>query len=36
MRPSFGAAIVGDVGRTWGHSVIGNSDPGTLSDLDAP
>jgi hypothetical protein len=22
MRPSFGAAIFGDVGRTWGHGVI--------------
>jgi hemolysin activation/secretion protein len=29
----FGAAIFGDVGRTWGSGVIGNSDPGTLSDL---
>jgi outer membrane protein assembly factor BamA len=29
----FGAAIFSDVGRTWGRGVIGNSDPGTLSDL---
>lgn len=29
----FGAAIYGDVGRTWGRGVIGNSDPGTLSDV---
>jgi hemolysin activation/secretion protein len=29
----FGAAVFGDVGRTWGSGVIGNSDPGTLSDL---
>jgi len=29
----FGAAIFGDVGRTWGRGVIGNSDPGTLRDL---
>ena len=29
----FGAAIFGDVGRTWGRGVIGNSDPGTLKDL---
>jgi hypothetical protein len=29
----FGAAVFGDVGRTWGSGAIGNSDPGTLSDL---
>jgi hemolysin activation/secretion protein len=29
----FGAAIFGDVGRTWGTGVIGNSDPGTLKDV---
>ncbi len=29
----FGAAIFGDVGRTWGSGVIGNSDPGTLEDV---
>jgi hypothetical protein len=29
----FGAAIFGDVGRTWGSGVIGNSDPGTLEDI---
>jgi hemolysin activation/secretion protein len=29
----FGAAVFGDVGRPWGSGVIGNSDPGTLSDL---
>jgi hemolysin activation/secretion protein len=29
----FGAAIFSDVGRTWGSGVIGNSDPGTLSDV---
>jgi outer membrane protein assembly factor BamA len=29
----FGAAIFGDVGRTWGSGTIGNSDPGTLKDL---
>ncbi|MDP9014888.1 MAG: hypothetical protein M3O41_19940 [Pseudomonadota bacterium] len=29
----FGAAVFGDVGRTWGSGVIGNSDPGTLSDV---
>ena len=29
----FGAAIFGDVGRTWGTGVIGNSDPGTLEDV---
>jgi outer membrane protein assembly factor BamA len=29
----FGAAIFGDVGRTWGRGAIGNSDPGTLKDL---
>ncbi len=28
-----GAAIFGDVGRTWGSGVIGNSDPGTLEDV---
>jgi outer membrane protein assembly factor BamA len=28
----FGAAVFGDVGRTWGRGVIGNSDPGTLKD----
>ncbi len=25
--------MFGDVGRTWRSGVIGNSDPGTLSDL---
>ena len=29
----FGAAVFGDVGRTWGNGTVGNSDPGTLSDL---
>jgi outer membrane protein assembly factor BamA len=29
----FGAAIFADVGRTWGSGVVGNSDPGTLSDI---
>jgi outer membrane protein assembly factor BamA len=29
----FGAAIFGDIGRTWGSGVIGNSDPGTLEDI---
>jgi hypothetical protein len=29
----FGAAVFGDVGRTWGRGVIGNSDPGTLEDV---
>jgi hypothetical protein len=29
----FGAAIFGDVGRTWGTGVIGNSDPGLLEDV---
>ena len=29
----FGAAIFGDVGRTWGSGVVGNSDPGTLEDI---
>ena len=29
----FGAAIFGDVGRTWGSGAIGNSDPGMLSDV---
>jgi outer membrane protein assembly factor BamA len=29
----FGAAVFGDVGRTWGSGAIGNSDPGTLSDF---
>lgn len=29
----FGAAIFGDVGRTWGRGAIGNSDPGTLKDF---
>jgi hypothetical protein len=28
-----GAAIFSDVGRTWGRGAIGNSDPGTLSDM---
>jgi outer membrane protein assembly factor BamA len=28
----FGAAVFGDVGRTWGRGVVGNSDPGTLKD----
>jgi hemolysin activation/secretion protein len=28
-----GGAIFGDVGRTWGSGVIGNSDPGLLRDL---
>ena len=29
----IGAAVFGDVGRTWGSGVIGNSDPGTLRDV---
>ena len=28
-----GAAVFTDVGRTWGSGVIGNSDPGILSDV---
>jgi hypothetical protein len=28
-----GGAIFGDVGRTWGRGVIGNSDPGLLRDV---
>jgi outer membrane protein assembly factor BamA len=28
-----GGAIFGDVGRTWGSGVIGNSDPGLLRDI---
>ncbi len=28
-----GGAIFADVGRAWGHAVIGNSDPGLLDDL---
>jgi outer membrane protein assembly factor BamA len=28
-----GGAIFGDVGRTWGSGVIGNSDPGLLKDV---
>jgi hemolysin activation/secretion protein len=28
-----GGAIFGDIGRTWGSGVIGNSDPGTLRDV---
>jgi hypothetical protein len=28
-----GAAVFGDVGRTWGSGVIGNSDPGLLKDV---
>jgi hypothetical protein len=28
-----GAALFGDVGRTWGSGVIGNSDPGLLQDV---
>jgi outer membrane protein assembly factor BamA len=28
-----GAAVFGDVGRTWGRGVIGNSDPGLLRDV---
>jgi hypothetical protein len=28
-----GGAIFGDVGRTWGSGVIGNSDPGLLRDV---
>ncbi|MDP8985332.1 MAG: hypothetical protein M3N97_09845 [Pseudomonadota bacterium] len=28
-----GAAIFGDIGRTWGTGVIGNSDPGLLRDV---
>jgi outer membrane protein assembly factor BamA len=28
-----GGAIFGDVGRTWGSGVIGNSDPGMLRDV---
>jgi outer membrane protein assembly factor BamA len=29
----FGAAVFGDVGRTWGSGAVGNSDPGTLGDI---
>jgi len=29
----FGAAVFADVGRTWGSGVVGNSDPGLLSDV---
>jgi hypothetical protein len=28
-----GGALFGDVGRTWGHGIIGNSDPGLLRDV---
>jgi hypothetical protein len=28
-----GAAVFGDVGRTWGSGVVGNSDPGLLRDV---
>ncbi len=28
-----GGAVFGDVGRTWGAAVIGNSDPGLLRDI---
>jgi hemolysin activation/secretion protein len=28
-----GGAIFGDIGRTWGHGVVGNSDPGLLKDV---
>lgn len=28
-----GAAVFADVGRTWGTGVVGNSDPGLLSDV---
>lgn len=28
-----GAAVFGDMGRTWGSGVIGNSDPGLLRDV---
>ncbi len=28
-----GGAIFSDVGRTWGHGVVGNSDPGLLKDV---
>jgi hemolysin activation/secretion protein len=28
-----GAAVFADVGRTWGSGVVGNSDPGMLSDV---
>jgi hemolysin activation/secretion protein len=28
-----GGAIFSDIGRTWGHGVIGNSDPGLLKDV---
>lgn len=28
-----GAAVFADMGRTWGHGVIGNSDPGLLKDI---
>ena len=28
-----GAAVFGDVGRTWGSGVVGNSDPGLLKDV---
>ena len=29
----FGAAIFADVGRTWGSGVVGDSNPGMLSDI---
>jgi hypothetical protein len=28
-----GGAIFGDIGRTWGHGVVGDSDPGLLKDV---
>jgi len=28
-----GGAIFSDIGRTWGHGSIGNSDPGLLKDV---
>jgi len=28
-----GGAIFSDIGRTWGHGVVGNSDPGLLKDV---
>ncbi len=28
-----GGAVFSDIGRTWGHGVIGNSDPGLLKDV---
>ncbi len=28
-----GAAVFGDMGRTWGSAVVGNSDPGMLRDV---